>query len=98
MKRMASGPKSSKSNVSSRDTRPVRGKKTVAVALCVRPDKDCGDLHLGTLYPLLRDAAAAKEGYVRIIDDSGEDYLYPVGYFVPLRLPVSLAKRIRQRA
>ncbi|HZM08841.1 MAG TPA: hypothetical protein VFC15_01380 [Candidatus Limnocylindrales bacterium] len=39
------------------------------------------------LYPIVQDASAAKHNLVRIIDESGGDYLYPEDYFVALRLP-----------
>ncbi len=39
------------------------------------------------LYGTLPDETAATEGYVRVIDESGEDYLYPETYFVPIDLP-----------
>jgi hypothetical protein len=97
MKRMALAAKNSKLNGSSRNARRAPREKCVVVALCLKKGGDCGDLHLATLYPVLPDRAAAKEGYLRVIDDSGEDYLYPAGYFVLRRLPLSLAKRIRQR-
>ena len=55
-------------------------------ALCIRND-DCEDLELRKVYRVLPDDAAAEEGYVRVIDESGEDYLYPASYFVRLALP-----------
>jgi hypothetical protein len=55
-------------------------------ALCVRND-DCEDLELRKVYRILPDDRAAEEGYVRVVDESGEDYLYPAGYFVSLTLP-----------
>jgi len=39
------------------------------------------------IYEVLRDDVAAKEGYLRIIDESGEDYLYPESYFILVELP-----------
>ena len=39
------------------------------------------------LYEQLPDPRAAKDGYVRVIDESGEDYLYPADYFVAVDLP-----------
>ncbi len=54
--------------------------------LCVRND-DCEDLHLRKVYRVLPDARAFREGYLRVVDESGEDYLYPESYFVPIRLP-----------
>lgn len=55
--------------------------------LCV-DNKDCEDLQKGKVYPLLADAKAKREGYVRVIDESGEDYLYPESIFVPVDIPV----------
>ena len=48
--------------------------------LCVR-NTGCEDLELRKLYERLPDRAATREGYVRVIDESGEDYLYPVSHF-----------------
>jgi hypothetical protein len=70
----------------------------VKFALCIDKDKESGDLHLATLYPILADKEAAKEGFLRIVDDSGEDYLYPAEFFVIQRLRSSLAKKIGHRA
>jgi len=67
---------------------------TVTLALCVKKDDACGDLHLATLYPIVRDRTAAQEGMLRIVDDSGEDFLYPATYFERLRLRASLARSI----
>ena len=59
--------------------------------LCVRND-GADDLELRKVYQVLPDPAAAREGYVRVVDESGEDYLYPADYFVPVRLPVVIAR------
>ena len=55
-------------------------------ALCVRND-DCEDLELRKVYQVLPDKRAARDGYLRIVDESGQDYLYPESYFVMLKLP-----------
>ena len=55
--------------------------------LCVE-NTDCDDLQKWKVYPLLADAKAKREGYVRVIDESGEDYLYPESIFVPVDIPV----------
>jgi len=39
------------------------------------------------VYMILSDTRAKRDGYLRIVDESGEDYLYPESYFVPLDLP-----------
>jgi hypothetical protein len=55
-------------------------------ALCVE-NKDSEDLEKRKIYQVLQDDEAEKEGYLRVIDESGEDYLYPQSYFILLQLP-----------
>jgi hypothetical protein len=54
--------------------------------LCVE-NKDCEDLEKRKIYQVLPDDEAEKEGYLRVIDESGEDYLYPQSYFILVQLP-----------
>ncbi len=68
-------------------------KSASAFALCVR-DGGSEDLEQRKLYQVLPDRAAAREGYLRVVDESGEDYLYPSELFVPLRLPAAIARRL----
>jgi hypothetical protein len=44
-------------------------------------------LELHKIYRVLWDEGAAQDGDLRIIDESGEDYLYPADYFVMIELP-----------
>jgi len=55
-------------------------------ALCLEK-KDCAGLEKRKIYRLLPDEEAEKEGYLRVIDESGEDYLYPGSYFILVQLP-----------
>jgi len=64
----------------------TRSRSQKRFALCLRND-DCEDLETRKVYEVLPDNEAAKEGYIRIIDESGEDYLYPESYFVFVDLP-----------
>jgi len=61
-------------------------KQTADFALCIE-NRDCDDLERGKVYQVVIDRNASQEGYLRIIDESAEDYLYPAAYFVPLDLP-----------
>ncbi len=45
------------------------------------------DLELRKIYQVLPDKSAARDNYIRIIDESGEDYLYPASYFVSVKVP-----------
>ena len=60
--------------------------QTIDFALCIE-NRDCDDLEKGKVYQVLSDDSAAKEGYLRVVDESAEDYLYPESYFVLLDLP-----------
>lgn len=71
-------------------------KKQQKFALCVRND-DCEGLELRKVYPVLPDKRAEKEGYVRVMDESGEDYLYPESYFVFVRLPRKAQEAVTAR-
>jgi hypothetical protein len=55
-------------------------------ALCIE-NKDCEDLEKRKIYQVIPDKSATHEGYLRIIDESGENYLYPESYFVFIHLP-----------
>jgi hypothetical protein len=46
----------------------------------------CDDLDRLKIYRVLSDRLAEKDGYLRIIDESGENYLYPAGYFAPITI------------
>jgi hypothetical protein len=61
--------------------------------VCVR-NEDCEDLELRKIYRVLPDEAAAEDSYIRIIDESGEDYLYPADYFLPIELSKDLEKAL----
>jgi hypothetical protein len=54
--------------------------------ICVH-NQGCEDLELSKVYQVLADESAAQDSYIRVIDESGEDYLYPADYFVPVALP-----------
>ncbi len=62
-------------------------------AVCVAND-NCDDLQIWKLYRVLPDAAAAGEGYLRLVDDSGEDFLYPATRFVVVQFSRSIAHKL----
>lgn len=55
-------------------------------ALCVQ-NRGADDLEVRKVYRVLPDKTATTAGYLRVLDDSGEDYLYPADYFVFVELP-----------
>ncbi len=52
------------------------------------------DLQIWKLYRVLPDEMAARDNYLRIIDDSGEDYLYPASRFVPVDFPAPIERQL----
>ena len=65
--------------------------------LCIR-NTGCEDLELHKVYERLPDNAATEEGYVRVIDESQEDYLYPQEYFVAVEIPKHAERALVRRA
>lgn len=74
-----------------------RRKSEPKFAICLR-NEDCEDLEPRKVYRVLHDVAAEQDGYVRVIDESGEDYLYPQDYFVPIELPQAAEKALLSAA
>ncbi len=72
----------------------VNKAKKKRFALCVE-NKDCEDLEKRKIYQVIFDNDAADEGYLRVIDESGEDYLYPESYFVLIELPIKAQEALR---
>ncbi|MGO9121147.1 MAG: hypothetical protein ACLQPD_26485 [Desulfomonilaceae bacterium] len=56
-------------------------------AVCVDNSEYPASLETHKIYRVIPDKDAEREGDLRIIDESGEDYLYPSRYFVPIEVP-----------
>jgi len=55
--------------------------------VCINNVDYPASLELHKIYRVIPDEDAATEGDIRVIDESGEDYLYPSSYFVPIQVP-----------
>jgi hypothetical protein len=66
--------------------------------LCVDNQGYEAFLELRKLYETIPDKEAERHNQVRIIDESGEDYLYPSKFFAPVKLPMQTKNRILQKA
>ncbi len=66
--------------------------------VCVINDEYDGALELRKIYEVLEDADAAPHDLIRVIDESGEDYLYPRDWFLPIQLPHDVAEAIAEIA
>lgn len=65
--------------------------------ICIKNRAYPASLERGKIYRVISDPAAARRGYLRVVDESGEDYLYPQDRFVAIRLPQA-ARRALLRA
>jgi hypothetical protein len=54
------------------------------LVVCVRNDDYTLDLAPQKVYEVLPDPSAERSGWIRIVDETGEDYLYPAKYFCPV--------------
>lgn len=64
----------------------MKQETTRGYAICVQIE-GAEDLELRKVYRVLPDESAAAQGYLRVIDESGEDYLYPAEWFIPVEVP-----------
>ena len=63
-------------------------------AICIQNEGYPASLELWKVYRVLPDEKAAKHQLIRVIDESGEDYLYAESYFVPIKLPQAAEKAL----
>ena len=72
--------------------------ETTHFAICIHNGDYAGTLELRKVYEVLQDPAAAERNYVRVIDESGEDYLYPRSWFVPVSVPEGIEQLLHDLA
>lgn len=73
-----------------------RQNSTQLFAICVDNSDYPVSLELHKIYRVLPDDDAALDGDLRVIDESGEDYLYPADYFVLIDLPSETGRVLRE--
>jgi len=61
--------------------------------ICVNNENYEASLEKWKIYPVIQEE---NEEYIRIIDESGEDYLYPSEYFLPIELPTVVLKELEK--
>ena len=67
-------------------------------AVCINNSDYPSSLEVHKIYRVLPDEDAVSEGDLRVVDESGEDYLYPADYFVFVELPKSVEKSLLRAA
>jgi hypothetical protein len=91
MKRMASARKSSSESGTS-----TRRRRRAHFALCVDNAGYEASLERNKIYVIVRDDHAEREGDLRIVDESGEDYLFSSDRFVAIDVPAAVRASLRQ--
>jgi hypothetical protein len=69
--------------------------KTQGFAVCLRNTGFGASLEVRKLYPVLDDPDAEANDLIRVVDESGEDYVYPARLFQKLTLPSEIQRALR---
>ena len=73
-----------------------RGEGDTRFVVCIDDSEYPVSLELHKIYRVLTDEDAARDGDLRVVDESGEDYLYPEEYFLPIRLPTETESSLQE--
>ena len=71
-------------------------KREAQFVICIANKGYAASLELRKIYQLVPDKAASSLHQIRVIDESGEDYLYPEDFFVPVQLPQAVERAVRR--
>ena len=96
MKRMASVAK--KSSASGTSTRAPRTRTRARFAVCIENAGYEASLERNKIYVVLPDEAAEREGDLRVVDESGEDYLFAADRFVAVEVPAAVRASLLKTA
>ena len=70
-----------------------RRRSQLKFVLCIK-NKDCEDSEVRKMYRVLPDRTASQDDLLRIVDESGQDYLYPAAYFIAIELSSEIEKAL----
>jgi len=73
-------------------------KTAIRFAVCIDNSEYPASLELHKIYRVIPDEEAAQDGDLRVIDESGEDYLYPAHWFVFVKLPQEVEQSLLHAA
>lgn len=73
-------------------------KQTHRFVVCIQNDEYAASLESRKIYEMIPDSEAEKHHQLRVIDESGEDYLYPTRYFIPINLPSEIEQAVIKAA
>jgi len=75
---------------------PTKRRRKRRFVVCVRNTGYPASLEVRKIYTSLRDRSAEAHGMLRVVDESGEDYLYPAKFFIAVQLPQPLRSALRR--
>jgi hypothetical protein len=64
------------------------------LVVCVSNKGYPASLETRKIYIAVRDAVSEKQGFLRVIDESGDDYVYPRAFFRPIELPQTIKRAV----
>jgi hypothetical protein len=91
---MASGRKKSSANAIWTEDMKRAKHETPLFAVCINNTEYPASLELHKIYRVIADEEAAQDGDIRVIDEGGEDYLYPADWFAMVKLPQAVQDSI----
>lgn len=94
MKQPASERKSSRSNVSSKTEPRLAGRRAGVLVICIRNEGYEASLERRKIYRVVEDSEAQAHRLLRVVDESGDDYLYPRANFLPVVLPLGTRRAV----
>ena len=68
--------------------------QTVKFAICLNNEGYPASLEVGKLYQMIPDDEAAVHGYIRVVDESGEDYAFTANRFHVIELPITVGQNL----
>lgn len=68
--------------------------QSLQFGLCLNNDGYLASLEVGKVYRVIPDDDATTHGYIRVIDESGEDYAYAANRFHLIQLPIAVEKAL----
>jgi hypothetical protein len=71
-----------------------RTSRKTYLVVCLRNEGYTASLETRKIYRALADETAARLKFVRVIDESGEDYLYPTNFFAAINLPATVERKL----
>ena len=72
----------------------MKSEETKQFAVCLNNHEYPASLEVGKLYRVIPDEQAAAEGYLRVVDESGEDYAFAANRFYLVQLPISVEEAL----